>query len=271
MAELIIIVGLLIALGLGISLNRRWTSLHPGEGLDMSDLVTPIVTIAAILLAFVMVEALSTYGRAREHAGAEARVVDEAAEVAARLGDVELGRAYQADLVCYARAVRFQEWPSMSRSGDRVAAVGVWTHDIERILGDIRRSGGDDELDRLIDFDHARGDARLARLAEADPSLPSGLNWLMLGSVVVSIFGLALFTKAETGRRTNIAILLIFGAIVGGTLITIIDLDRPFDGFNAIEPTAMIRTEIAMEADFARRHPGQAYPCDTGGIATALP
>jgi hypothetical protein len=268
--ELIIILSLLLALVLGATVNRRWATRHPSEGLDINDLVTPIVTIAAILLAFVMVEALSTYGRAREHAGAEARIVDEAAEAAARLHDRDLGRELQADFVCYARAVRVQEWPSMAFSGDRSAAVGVWTGDIERILGDIRRGGGDDELDRLIDFDHDRGDARLARLAEADPSLPTGLNWLMLGSIVVSIFGLAMFMKTDSGRRTNLAVLLIFGVLVGGTLITIVDLDRPFDGFNAIEPTAITRTQLAMEHDFQVRYQSQDFPCDDGGLLTAV-
>ncbi len=101
-------------------------------------------------------------------------------------------------------------------------------------------------------------------------ALPSGLNWLMLGSIVVSIFGLAMFMKADTGRRTNVAVLLIFGAIVGGTLITIIDLDRPFDGFNAIQPTAMMRTQIAMENDFTTRYASQTFPCDGGGLAEAV-
>lgn len=267
-SELVIILSLLVAIVVGITANRRWTTRHGGEGLDAGDLVNPITTIAAILLAFVMVEAPSSYGRAREPAGTEARIVDASAEAAARLGNVELARAYEADLICYARAVRFQEWPSMASSGDRSLAVAVWNGDFERILGDIRRAGGDDELDRLIDFDATRGDARRSRLAEADPSLPGGLNWLMLGSVAVAIFGLAMFMKPDTGRRTNVAILLTFGAVVGGTLITVIDLDRPFVGFNKIEPTAMIRTQVAMEQDFATRYPSATFPCDTVGIAT---
>ena len=266
MAELLIALSLVLALVVGVTANRHWSARHVGEGLELSDLVNPITTIAAVLLAFVMVEALASYGRAREHAGAEARIVDEAAEVAARLGDRELGRAYQADLVCYARAVRYQEWPSMAQGGDRSPVVGDWTADFERILAAIRQSGGDDELDRLIDFDHSRADARLARLSEADPSLPEGLVWLMFGSIVVSIFGLALFMKPGHGRGTTIALLVIFGGLVGGALMTIIDLDRPFDGFNRIEPTAMVRTELAMERDFALRYPWATLPCDGGGI-----
>jgi hypothetical protein len=270
--ELVIVVALLAAIVIGVVANRRWTTNHDGEGLDAGDLVNPITTIAAILLAFVMVEALSSYGRARENAGTEARVVDASAEAAARVANAPLALAYEADLVCYARAVRFQEWPSMARSGDRSPVVAVWNGDIERVLGAIRRMGGDDELDRLIDFDAARSDARLSRLAEADPSLPTGLNWLMLGSVVVAIFGLAMFMKPGTGAGTNVAILLIFGAIVGGTLIMVIDLDRPFDGFNKIEPTAMIRTQAAVELDFATRYPSGTYPCDAAGIVSvALP
>lgn len=270
MSELIIILPLLIAVAVGITLNRRWAPQHAGAGLDIADLINPIVTIAAILLAFVMVEALASYGRARDFAGAEARVVDEEAEAAGRLADREIRFAYETDLVCYARAVRVHGWPSMARGADRSATVDHWTGDIERLLGEIRGAGGDDELDRLIDFDSARGDARLARLSEADPSLPTGLVWLMLGSVVVSVFGLALFMKSDTGRRTNLVVLLIFSALVGGTFITIIDLDRPFDGFNSIEPSAMARTEAMITRDIEVRYPAPRYPCDVGGFPTAV-
>ena len=270
MSELIIVVALLIAVVVGVTLNRRWAPQHSGAGLDIADLVNPIVTIAAILLAFVMVEALASEGRARDYAGVEARVVDEESEAAGRLGDRDIRRAYAFDLVCYARAVRFQEWPSMARAADRSPTVDHWTGDIERLLGEIRDSGGDEELDRLIDFDSARGDARLARLSEADTSLPTGLVWLMLGSVVVSVFGLALFMKSDTGRRTNLVVLLIFSALVGGTFLTIIDLDKPFDGLNRIEPSAMARTEAMITRDVEARHPGPTYPCDTGGLPTTV-
>ena len=53
-------------------------------------------------------------------------------------------------------------------------------------------------------------------------------------------------------------------------MITIIDLDRPFDGFNAIEPTAMTRTQLAMEHDFQVRYQSQTFPCDDGGLLTAV-
>jgi len=264
--ELLIILPLVVAVIVGIALNRRWAPKHDGAGLDIADLINPIVTIAAILLAFVMVEALASYGRARDYAGAEARVVDEEAESAGRLGDRVIRLAYETDLVCYARAVRFHEWPSMARGADRSPTVDHWTGDIERLLSEVRAAGGDGELDRLIDFDSDRGDARLARLSEAEPSLPTGLVWLMLGSVVVSVFGLALFMKSDTGRRTNFVVLLIFGALVGGTFVTIIDLDRPFDGFNSIDPAAMARTEAMITRDIEIRYPVPTYPCDATGI-----
>jgi hypothetical protein len=265
-AELLIVFSLLLALAIGVTVNRRWTAAHADQGLEMSDLVNPITTIAAILLAFVMVEALASFDRAREDAGVEASLMEDAAEVAARLADQDLARDYQADLVCYSRAVRVQEWPSMANGGDPSGDVQRWTDDFELILAELRRSGGDDELDRLIDLDQERGDARLARLSEADPSLPQGMVWLMYGSILASIFGLAMFMKPGHGRRTNVALLVIFGALIGGSLVTIIDLDRPFDGINRIEPTAFVRTEGAMERDFAARYPGAAYPCDAGGI-----
>jgi hypothetical protein len=266
---LVIVISILVALAVGGWLNRRWAARHPGHGLLVADLINPIATISAILLAFVMVEALASWDRAHGRANDEAHIVDRQAESAARLTNADLALQYQAGLVCYARAVRFEEWPEMSGGGERSPEVDVWTEEFERIADEIELDGGDDELDRLIDNDNERSDARLARLAEADPSLPVGLNLLMLASVIFSILGLAMFMNPDNGRRANAWVMLTFGLIVGGSLIIINDLDRPFDGFTRIEPLAMERTQRSMEKDLAVNHPSLVYPCDEGGLATA--
>ena len=270
MTELIIIVSILLALAVGGLVNRHWAASHPGEGLAVGDLINPLATIAAILLAFVMVEALASWDRARERANEEAHIVDKEAESAGRLVNAELALRFRTSLVCYARAVQFQEWPHMAGGSERSPELSVWSHEFERITGDIRRTGGDDELDRLIDIDNERSDARLARLAEADPSLPIGLNVLMLAAVFFSVLGLATFMNPDNGHRANAGVMLIFGLVVGGSLIIINDLDRPFDGFTRIEPTAMEQVQRSMEEDLAGSHPSLAYPCDAGGVATAI-
>jgi hypothetical protein len=268
MTELVIIVLILLALAVGGLANRRWVRNHPGDGLAIGDLVNPIATIAAILLAFVMVEALASWDRARDHANAEAHIVDEEAESAARIADPELSLELQAGLVCYARAVRFQEWPHMAMNGERTPEVSLWSHRFEGLAAEIERMGGDGEIDRLIDIDNERSAARLDRLAEADPSLPIGLNLLMLAAVILSIIGLAMFMNPSTGHRANSVVMLIFGLVVGGSLIIINDLDRPFDGFTRLDPVGMERVQRGMEEDLAESDPALVYPCDEEGLAT---
>lgn len=78
MPDVLIIRGVSLAVILGIVTNRRWVAhSQPGDdGLGLSDLVNPMTALAA-MLAFIMVEALASYGRAREQIGIEARIVDQ--------------------------------------------------------------------------------------------------------------------------------------------------------------------------------------------------
>ena len=269
MSELVIVVAVLLALAVGGLLNRRWAAGHPSEGLGIGDLVNPLATIAAVLLAFVMVEALASYDRARERSIEEAAIVEREAESADRVADAGLALEFEASLVCYARAVRFLEWPDMVTGGDRFEGVDVWSTEFERIIHAIQQRGGDAELDRLIGTDDERSDARLARLAEADPTIPIGLSALMLASVFFSVIGLATFVDPRNGARANAAVMLVFGLVVGGALIIIADLDRPFDGIERITPIAMERAQREIEAHVAAEHPSAVYPCDAQGVPTA--
>lgn len=265
--EVVIVLGVALAVVLGIVGNRWWVAHRrpaEDEGLSLGDLVNPVTALAAILLAFIMVEALASYGRARDHIGVEARIVDQYAETAGRLADVSASRGLQGDLICYVRAVRFKEWPTMAR-GERAAEVGVWTGRFEASLAGLRRAGGDAELERLIDLDAERGQARLARIAESTPSIPAGLNGLMFGSVVLSVFGLALFTRPGGSRALHATMVVAFAVVVGATLYMINDLDQPFAGFNRLEPTEIARIQDSMESDFAARYPSVPIPCDAFG------
>ncbi len=151
--------------------------------------------------------------------------------------------------------------------GERAPEVSVWTRQLEERLAGLRQAGGDAELERLIDLDAERGQARLARIAESTPSIPVGLNGLMFGSVVLSVFGLAVFTRPGGSRGVYATMVVAFAVIVGGTLYMINDLDQPFAGLNRLEPTEMARIQASMESDFGGRYPSALLPCDADGAA----
>ncbi len=178
------------------------------------------------------------------------------------MADPDIARELEGDLICCSRAVRFIEWPSMASGGDRAQSATSWERRLEATLTDMCHGAGDAELERLIDLDGALGDVRLARLAEADPSIPTGLNWLMFLSVIVTLVALAMFFRPGGSILLLGGFLVVFAVIDGGTLWMIYDLDRPFNGVNRIEPTELARTQAFVEDDFAKRFAGFSVPCD---------
>lgn len=266
-----VIVGVLIvvALVLGVIGNRWWSRNDPSseEGLDISDLVTPLTTLAVVLLAFVLVEAISSYGRAREDIGVEARVVNEMGDSAARIEDRGTSTAFQQDLICYARAVDHKEWKAMA-SGGRAAEVSVWTGGIRTQLDALQKAGGGDVTNRLTDLDGRRSETRLARLTEARPTIPTGLNLLMDVSVILSVFGLAFFVRSKGNRGVYISVLVLFTVVLAATLYMIGDLDSPFSGVNRLAPTEMKRIQGSLEASYATYAPNTPLPCNSEGVKT---
>ena len=265
----LIIVVVFVALALGYFANTRWlarpAAAEDETGLGISDLVEPMTTLAVVLLAFILAEGLSSYGRARDQASEEARVLDAAAESASRVKDLRLGQDLQGEYICYGRAVVKQEWPAMGH-GDRAPGVGVWTNRVETVITELENKG-EEETDRLIEADNARGDVRLRRLSESKPTIPNGLKGLMLVAVLISVFSLAFFMQPKAGEKgVHLAVLIVITSLLAMTLYTINDLDTPFaKGLNTIQPTEMRDRVKRLEDDFAKAYPGATVPCEADG------
>jgi len=151
--------------------------------------------------------------------------------------------------------------------GDRAPEVAVWTRRLQTELAAMRRAGGDDELDRLIDLDLTRAEARLARITESNSTLPRGLSWLMFASAVVSVLALAVFMSSKVDRRIYVSGLVVFAVLLGGTLYMINDLDSPFSGVNKLEPKELTRISRGLEKDYTAFAPGVLLPCNAEGVA----
>ncbi|MEV7192726.1 hypothetical protein AB0N81_13160 [Streptomyces sp. NPDC093510] len=259
----LVIVVAVLALCLGLAANRFLRPRLMSEddtGMAVKDLVGPLLTLTILLLAFVLVTASGSYGKAEVASRGEARALDQLTEIAEYATAGERERV-QADAVCYARAVRTQEWPAMGDHGRGSAAPSVWSTDLRRSFRDLE---GKPLFGMLIAADNKRSDEREERLTQATASIPGAILWFLLATLTVTVVALAICLPRR-GNRGQIIVLTVITALLTATLCIIRDVDRPFGGVTAVEPTAITEVERQATRDFLAHHKAADLPCDTKG------
>ncbi|MFD6371945.1 hypothetical protein ACFWGM_33635, partial [Streptomyces roseolus] len=133
MTMILTVVIIAAALAVGLFANqvrrrRRAADGGDGEEASVSDLVSPLETLAVLLVAFVIVLAAESYGAASTAVEAEAGRVDQLYEVADYAPEPQRERL-QAAAVCYARAIQAVEWPLMADGGEKSPVASVWSSD----------------------------------------------------------------------------------------------------------------------------------------------
>lgn len=108
----VVVVALLVGLLANYFLRDRLLG-EGAEGMSVKDLIGPMQTLTILVLAFTLVTASTSHGKADEAARTEAGAVDYMFEVA-DFSPAAHRQRLQADTVCYARAVRSQEWSAMA-------------------------------------------------------------------------------------------------------------------------------------------------------------
>ncbi|MER7761860.1 hypothetical protein [Streptomyces sp. NPDC097619] len=257
-----------VALLAGLAANRwlrpRLLDVEDEEGMAVKDLVGPLLTMTVLLLSFVLVTANGSYGKAEVASRGEARALDQLVETAEYAPADERARV-QADAVCYARAVRVQEWPAMA-DGDKSPAPSVWSTDVRTSFKDV---AGQPVFGMLVAADNKRSDEREERLTQATSSIPGTIFWFLLATLVVTVTALGICVPRRNNRGQILALVVITGLLTTA-LVIIRDVDRPFGGIIDIAPTAIAEVERQALRDFTRYQPASRLPCDTEGnrIAT---
>ncbi|ORT55752.1 DUF4239 domain-containing protein [Streptomyces sp. CB03238] len=261
MLTTLLVVGLALVLGLAANrLLRPRLVEDQADALTVRDFMEPLLTLAVLVLAFVMVLAAESYGDAEDAAREEAGVVDHLFEVADFAPDPQRVRL-QADAVCYARAVHDIEWPAMVR-GSASTAPSVWSTDFRKQLKGVDRQ--DAVFGILIDADRDRSEARQARIAESTPAIAPLFYWFMLVTLAVTVIVLA-FCLPLRRFGTELATLVVLTILLTASLLIIHDVDRPFGGIIDVPATSIADASRDISDDFVAAHGEAALPCDAQG------
>ncbi|XIE78587.1 hypothetical protein AB6O49_11560 [Streptomyces sp. SBR177] len=252
-----------LALLAGLAANRwlrpRLVGDDDDTGMGVKDLVGPLLTMTVLLLSFVLVTANGSFGKAEVASRGEAKALDQIVETAEYAPRAQRERI-QADAVCYARAVREQEWPAMS-DGKGSAAPSVWSTDFRKTF---RTLEGKPAFGMLIAADNKRSDEREERLTQATASIPSAIMWFLLATLIITVTALGICLPRRNNRG-QILTLVVITALLTTALCIIRDVDRPFGGIIDVEPTAIAEAERQAARDFTANHPTSALPCDDQG------
>ncbi|MFG2113338.1 hypothetical protein ACGFRB_11990 [Streptomyces sp. NPDC048718] len=268
----LVIVLAALALLAGLAANKwlrpRLLKEDDGKGMAVKDLVGPLLTMTVLLLSFVLVTANGSYGKAEVAADSEARSLDQLVETAGYLPASSPQRArIQADAICYARAVRTQEWPTMAKgSGAGSPAPSVWSTDFRTVFGQLQDKP---VFGMLVSADNDRSVARDERLTQATPSIAAAIFWFLLATLVITVMALG-FCLPRENNRSQIVTLTVITVLLTTTLIIIKDVDRPFGGIVDVRPTALAEAERQATRDFLAHHPASRIPCDDKGNRRAV-
>ncbi|MFE1288375.1 hypothetical protein [Streptomyces sp. NPDC058751] len=263
----LVIVVAVLALLAGLAANRflrpRLITGDDDEGMAVKDLVGPLLTLTVLLLAFVLVTASSSYGKAEIASRAEARAVDQLVE-AAEYGPAAQRARIQAGAVCYARAVRHQEWLAMA-DGAGSAAPSVWSTDFRKTF---RSMQGETPFGMLVAIDNNRSEEREERLTQATASIPATIFWFLLATLTITVVALGICLPRRNNRG-QLVTLAVITALLTTALVIIRDVDRPFGGIINVSPTAITEAERQATRDFVANHPASELPCDAHGDRVA--
>ncbi|MDQ2700567.1 MAG: DUF4239 domain-containing protein [Actinomycetota bacterium] len=198
----------------------------------------------ALVVGFVLAFALEGYQASETEAGAEADSVT-ALSRAATLFDAENRDRIGHELICYSRAVIYDEWPKMQdRSGSSELATAA-TDRLFQSFGGLGRSNPDDPaLDTSLDRVRELGEARASRLLKSDQSLPS-MFWVFMiaGGLILTAYATVLTGRER--RLGQVIFILPVTLLLLCSVYLVAVFEQPFRGPNALKPQAM---EVALES-----------------------
>jgi len=197
----------------------------------------------ALVIGFVLAFALEGYQAADSDAGSEADSVT-ALSRAATLFDAESRDRLGHELICYSRAVIYDEWPKQS-DGESSELATAATDRLFQSFGGLGRSNPDDAaLSSSLDRVRELGESRAARLLKSNQSLPS-MFWVFMIVGGLMLTGYATILAGNERRLGQVIFILPVTLLLLCAIYLVAVFEQPFRGPNALQPQAM---EVALKS-----------------------
>jgi hypothetical protein len=227
------------------------------EGLPVAEILLPARLIIPLLLAFVLAQTYGSFSTAGSAAAEEASAVYSEAQIA-QLVPGQASRDLTDALRCYAHVVATDEWTSMADHRKASPAADRASGLVQLALGAVAAKSGESiALSSLLAGEGQRVEARRARIAKADHSLPGEITLLMTFGVLFLLGTHVALAHPAVRFRTTLAVMGATAVIFGMVLFIIADLDQPYGGHARVGPQAMRTTEHRI----AQLTPGALRPC----------
>lgn len=241
--------------------NRR-SSYHKAP--MAGDVFGVIGTGFTVILAFVIFIAFESYQRARDEAGVES-VATRQMESLTTYFSQQNRIVLQGELVCYGRAVVYDEWPLMA-TGRSSAVVDDWVVRIDTAMVDvpIQTAKEVEVFNMWLERSDQRQEGRRGRLTEAAPKIPPFV-WGMLVMLLVLVLSYqVIFARASQPLLPQVlGVAATAATLIAGMAIVYV-LDMPFaDRGAAIPPTRMQATVSVLESQY--QGSPENLPCDAAG------
>jgi hypothetical protein len=228
-----------------------------------------LATGYAVFAGFVVFLAFTTYDQSRNGAETEALLVAQQFETAQFLPD-EVRVRMSGELVCYARTVVYQEWPSME-AGTAGDAFNPWAVALFRSLRSTQPQSASEQAaySKWLDQTSDREEARRDRIHGAANVIPDSLWVVLLVSAALIFCFMLFFADPGEGAVTQAMLMGSVVSVVVVTLLVIRALDNPYQaGLGQLQPAAMERALTVLDEE--RRVTGETEPppCDDEGGAS---
>ena len=243
---MVIVVAIMLAL-LGLAVVRRVVSHERlARHTDVAGYVYAVIgVIYAVILAQVVVAAWEEYRDARAVAAAEANAVLNLARLAQVWPDEDRARLEDA-LLAYAKHVVEVEWPAMAQNQFDESLHTSFVHNLWQAVNEagVRAEGVDPVYTVSLQQLDALDEAGRSRVLLGEDRLPETMTLTLVIGAVVTV-GFSYFFAVEDGWIQGLMTASL-ATLIALLLLLEYQLDTPYRGVSAIEPTAMelVRTEI---------------------------
>lgn len=199
----------------------------------------------AVIIGFMLYAVWNNFQVAEANADAEANALVDVSRLAEGLPESQR-EAVQSLASRYADAMVTDEWPAMSRrsltgEGQKLTQA-LWTAVIrpEELTGAQQTS-----LDHTISELTALTEHRRLRELESKTGLPGVLWWVLRAGAIITISSACLFgTKSFPLHLVQV---LGLSVLLAMSLVSIAEIDRPFQGSVHVSPEAFIRAQQVLQ------------------------